>query len=254
MEQNVNSKIGIMDWGIGGMSAYKVLRQKNLSADVLYYSDSGYTTYGKLSPDQMRGRLREIAIFFQKRNVYNVLVACNTASTALATDVELFEQVKFQSIIPGGITAVHQSNSRKIGVIGSSLTISSQVYQSRLRGTGRQISFVSAQPLSAFVESGELNSPKLSAEITKILEQLHDCDTLLLACTHYPALIPAFASLNPNLKFLDPALFLPLPTSAGSGQFTFYTTGSYERSKMAALKGFGVTFHSQDYEGLIGAA
>ena len=46
--------IGIMDWGIGGLTVYQAMRKRGLTTDVLYFSDSGTTPYGKLSKASLR--------------------------------------------------------------------------------------------------------------------------------------------------------------------------------------------------------
>ena len=85
-------KIGVMDWGIGGFSVYAALRKSGSSADVVYLSDAGNTSYGKLGADEMRARFVDIGRFFRARGVREVLVGCNAASSALSGDAEEFER------------------------------------------------------------------------------------------------------------------------------------------------------------------
>lgn len=50
------AKIGICDWGIGGLGVYKELRKRGSNADIVYFSDSGYTPYGKVPKDELHER------------------------------------------------------------------------------------------------------------------------------------------------------------------------------------------------------
>ena len=193
--------IGIMDWGIGGLSVYKTFP----GDDVLYFSDSGYTPYGRLERTELRDRLSAVARFYKLHGVSEVRVACNAASSALDADEENFEGVKFSSILPAGVAAVRASEAKRVGVIGGLLTINSGLYQKRLASIDKQFSFAPAQPLSALVERGALSGEEVERAVGDVLSALGDVDAILLACTHYPALSAVFKTLAHEVELLDPA-------------------------------------------------
>lgn len=234
-------KIGILDWGIGGISVYRALRATGSTIDVVYLSDSGNKPYGKHTLEELRRRLAEVAEFFVAHGVSRVLVACNSASSALARDSESIGGVRFDSIVPAGVAVARRAAGARVGVIGSDLTIGSKVYEQRLSVPGRKFVFTSAQPLSALVERGELSGDPVARVVGAVLERLGAIDSLLLACTHYPALVPAIHQLRPGLELLDPAgaMVSGLPRE-GKGSLSFYTTGSGALSRTAARSGFGV--------------
>ena len=237
--------IGIMDWGIGGLTVYKAMRNRGLTTDVLYFSDSGTTPYGKLSKPKLRERFSEIAEFFKQRNVTHVLVGCHSASSALEPDavtgVEWFGGVAFESIIPAAVRTSRESKAQRLGVIGGERTIQSGVYERALASLGKHLTFSAAQPLSAFVESGELDSPAVEAEVRSVLARLGPIDALLIACTHYPALSPLFTKISPLLELLDPgAEMIASLQMTGSGRFEFFTTGDRSASARAARAAFGI--------------
>lgn len=206
--------IGIVDWGIGGLSVYRAMRHQGQTSDVLYFSDSGSVPYGKQSRSQLRERLGQVARFYADRGVKEVLVACHAASSALESG-EHFEGVAFRSIIPAAVRVVERSAGRRLGVIGGQFTISSHVYQRALDGLGKDLQFLATQPLSAFVEAGELDSPAVEAEIGRLLESMPGIDALLLACTHYPALGPVFRRIGGDLELLDPGAEMAQSGRAG---------------------------------------
>ena len=241
--------IGIMDWGIGGLSVYKALRNRGFTTDVLYFSDCGATPYGKLSKSSLRERFAEIADFFRQRKVSRVLVACHSASSALEPDaasgMESFGEVAFESIIPASVRAVAQGSARRLGVIGGERTIQSGVYAEALATLGKHLAFCSAQPLSAFVEAGELDSPAVETEVRRVLEKLEPIDALLIACTHYPALMPMFSKVSPKLELLDPGAEMAASIcERGSKGFEFFTTGHRLNSVRAARLAFGIDLDS----------
>ena len=44
----MSTKLGILDWGIGGVSIYKLIKEKRPDVPVIYFSDTGATPYGKM--------------------------------------------------------------------------------------------------------------------------------------------------------------------------------------------------------------
>lgn len=237
--------IGIIDWGIGGLTVYKAMRSRGLTTDVLYFSDSGTTPYGKLSKAGLRERFSDIAEFFRQRGVAHVLVGCHSASSALDADpetgLESLGGVIFESIIPAAARISSRSKSKRLGVIGGERTIQSGVYEQALAPLGKQLAFCAAQPLSAFVESGDLHSSAVEAEVRRVLEKLGPIDALLIACTHYPALAPIFTKVSPTMELLDPGDEMAASLhEEGESRFVFFTTGDRSASARAARAAFGI--------------
>jgi glutamate racemase len=234
-----------MDWGIGGFSVYQALRRRSSTADILYFSDAGTTPYGKLSRDALRARFADIAEFFRRRRVEHVLVACHSASSALepdpASELECISGVAFRSIIPAAVRVAWRSAAARLGVIGGNLTIQSGVYERALGDLAARSRFCPAQPLSAFVEAGELDSPAVEAEVRRILANLPEIDALLIACTHYPALAPVFARVAPNLRLVDPGADLAASVQEhGSSTLEFFTTGDRAASVRSIRLAFAI--------------
>lgn len=238
--------IGVMDWGIGGLSVYQVLRRRHPLADVVYYSDSGSPPYGTLSETALRERFLHIAEFFKAKKISQVLVACNAASSIFSGESEKFQGVEFHIIIPAGVATLTDS-LQSIAVIGGQRTIESQAYQRLLKNWQCPVVFAATQALSAFVEAGNLVGAEVDDYLLKLKERLGPVDGILLACTHYPALIPAFKKHFPETALLDPAeqmvtrvqhLILDLENTQGT--FHFFTSGDLQASAKAAFKAFGI--------------
>jgi glutamate racemase len=100
------------------------------------------------------------------------------------------------------------------------------------------------------IEGGEVNSQKVDDAVRQVVAPLHRCDCVLLACTHYPVLMPVFQKhLNKKVKLIDPAraLYVSIKkeikkaSAKYSGKSTFLTTGDTQLMKTAAAAAFGVT-------------
>lgn len=245
------AQLGVMDWGIGGLSVVQALRRAGCTANVLYLSDAGFPPYGKVSRPILTQRLAHIAAWMAGHGVRQVLVACNAASSALPDDtwtVVLADdsRVVLHSIIPAGLHSVQQAAPfQTLGVIGGEGTIGSGVYGQRLRDLGVTSYSAVAQPLSALVEAGELEGEATRAAVAAVLARLPaDLDALLLACTHYPALAGVFGQLAPGVRLIDPAVAMAAGQwPAGQSGLQFWTTGNAQQSGQSAQLAFGLALH-----------
>lgn len=133
-----------------------------------------------------------------------------------------------------------------IGIVGGGRTILSGVYRRGLQGRERIIRQRIAQPLSAHIEAGTLDTEDFSLTLRRIMKPLRNIETLVLACTHYPAIADRFQKLAPSALIIDPAEHMAhwvlahwdLPR--GSGDDIFLTTGDPSAMKSAARSVFGV--------------
>ncbi|HZL19032.1 MAG TPA: aspartate/glutamate racemase family protein [Polyangia bacterium] len=261
--------IAILDWGIGGMGFFKLLRARHPEAPVIYFSDTGAQPYGKLPTSALLRRVHQVAATLRELGAHRLVIACNAASTVLprlgvpGTSGVLSTAVgtiEVAGIIDHAVRLVRRTDPRgvqSVGVIGGRRTIRSGIYQRALGGGRRIVIQRIAQPLSARVEAGELASPRLERELAEILRPLAKVDALVLACTHYAALAARFTAHLPHARLIDPAPALadwvaarwlrptaptPVPTVASRPRVAnlFLTTGDPRAMRTAAFRAFNV--------------
>lgn len=238
--------LGVMDWGIGGIDLLNRLRARHPALPFVYWSDSGMTPYGKLTREALARRVVMVAGALRERGVTHVIVACNAASTVLDHPALARVGVAIRGVIEPAIAATLDDGARVVGVIGGRRTIASGLYRRALMKQGRRVVSRVAQPLSALVERGELDTPELHMQLAKIVAPLRDVEALVLACTHYTALLAPIRMLLPRARLIDPAAatlthverIWPL---AGEGTSAlFLTTGDPQAMRTAARLAFGV--------------
>ncbi len=244
MPDENNSKLGILDWGIGGISIYKLLKSKLGNIPVIYLSDTGATPYGKMSRTELISRLYTVINFLSLHGVTHLAIGCNAASTAIpfleAKGIEIL------GVIDSAVSLAARTNPEKLALIGGRRTVLSGIYRRKFAARGIGVAQRIAQPLSALIESGDTSSPKLRTEVKKIIAPIRNCSHLLLACTHYPAINQVFKEFLPtSTVLLDPAAEMVgkiaewnLPKG---GSDVFYTTGDPEAMKRAAQNAFEVS-------------
>lgn len=238
--------LAVLDWGIGGLDFHARLRARHPALPLLYWSDSGAVPYGKLGRDALAARVAAVMAALRARGASRLVIACNAASTVLDHPTVVRAGLPVSGVIAPAIAAALADPARRLGVIGGRRTIRSGLYRRALLAAGRQVRQRVAQPLSAMVERGELDGPALTAELARILAPLRRVDALVLACTHYTALLAPIRAHLPGVRVIDPAAAALAEVeqsgwlSGHGGSDMFLTTGSPDATREAARLAFGL--------------
>lgn len=238
------NRLGIIDWGIGGVSVFRLIREQIGDVPVTYLSDTGVTPYGRMSRPELVARLNTVIGFLKSRGVTHILIGCNAASTAIPFLAD--HGIPVKGVIEPAVELVTRLQPRDLGLIGGRRTVVSGVYRNGFAERGIAVKQRIAQPLSALIESGDISSPQLRTAAAQILAPLRSCSHILLACTHYPAIASILAEyvsndtvlVDPAAELLDTVCEWQLGTGGRTG---FLTTGDATAMAIAAKNAFGVT-------------
>ncbi len=186
--------IGVFDSGVGGLTVVRALIDLMPREQVVYFGDTARGPYGPRERDEVRTFASEIAGYLAGQDVKAIVAACNSASSAGLEHVRAAhpEVPVVEVIEPAVRAAVKVTRNRRIGVIGTALTIASGAYERAVYGTHENVTLVgqACPRFVEFVERGETAGPEiigLAGEyLTPLIEQ--EIDTLILGCTHYPLL------------------------------------------------------------------
>ena len=193
MNTKKNKPIGVFDSGIGGLTVVKELRKLLKNENILYLGDTARLPYGTKSEKVIMRYAVENTEFLLSRDVKIVIVACHTASSVAGEKLrEIFQVPIIGMIEPGARAAVNATKNKKIGVIGTSLTIKVGAYEKAIKRLIPEAEII-ARPTPMFVplvEEGWIEHPITNTVIKEYLTSLKEenIDTLLLGCTHYPLL------------------------------------------------------------------
>lgn len=188
-----NRPIGVFDSGIGGLTVLKEIMEQLPGEDIIYFGDTARIPYGTRSRETVIKYSFQCIKFLLSQNIKAIVVACNTASAiALDEALKAFDVPIIGVIEPGAKAAVLNSRNNKIGIIGTSGTINSEAYQTRIRSLNRSSEVIGiACPLFVpIVEEGwaDTDVARITAEKYLIELKEHSIDTMVLGCTHYPIL------------------------------------------------------------------
>lgn len=249
--QSTKSTLGILDWGIGGVSIYKLVLSSNVNVPVIYFSDTGVTPYGKMTREQLVSRLNLVIEFLVSEGVTHLVIGCNAASTVIP--FLKTRSLRVAGVIESAVSITSKLRPRKLALIGGRRTVLSGVYKRAFADRGINVVQRIAQTLSASIESGDVSSAQLREHCRNILGPIKSCSHLLLACTHYPAIVPVLKEfVSHDTVFIDPAGELLSKINrwnldndhngnrAARKADRFLTTGDPEKMKAAAFRAFGV--------------
>jgi glutamate racemase len=238
-----DTHLGIVDWGIGGISIYKLIKSRIGNAPIIYFSDTGAKPYGRMSREELVSRLNDVIAFFRSRGVTHLVVGCNAASTVIP--ILQMGEMKVIGVIESAVSCAEKVRPAKLALIGGRRTVLSGIYRRAFADRGLKLTQRIAQPLSGLIESGDVSSPELHEQCRKIIAPIKNCSHLLLACTHYPAIAEVIKKfVSDKTTIIDPAGEMVDKVSrwglSPRGRDVFYTTGSSEDMMKAARNAFAV--------------
>lgn len=187
-----DAPIGIFDSGVGGLTVARAVSQLLPRESLLYIGDTAHSPYGPKPIADVRRYGLEVLDTLVDEGVKMLVIACNTASSALLRDArERYDVPVVEVINPAVRTAISTTRNGRIGVIGTVGTIASRAYQDMLEVNEHLSVFAASCPrFVEFVEAGITQSPEVLAVAEEYLAPLREAgvDTLVLGCTHYPFL------------------------------------------------------------------
>lgn len=204
------ARIGVFDSGVGGLTVLREIYRQLPTESILYFGDTARLPYGIRSQAEILQYVREILFWMQQQGMKMVIMACHTGSAlALETVRSEFDIPILGVLLPGARAAVQQG--RRIGVIATPATASSNAYQKAIREINPDIQVwqVGCPEFVPLVENNRIHDPytyQVAKEyLAPLLEQ--QIDTLIYGCTHYPHLAPIIRSILPrSVRLIDPAV------------------------------------------------
>jgi glutamate racemase len=208
----VNSApLGFFDSGVGGLTVVRAVQELLPAEDILYLGDTARLPYGSKSPETIRQFADEDVRFLISKGVKAIVVACNTATAHALPQLLGHYRIPILGVIePGVEAALANPDAQRIGIIATRGTIASHAYQHALalRRTGLILHGQATPLLVPFIEENWLDHPATRLVLKNYLDPMVEkgIDTLMLACTHYPLLIPILREILPaDVRLVDSA-------------------------------------------------
>ena len=142
-----------------------------------------------------------------------IVIACNTVSSTCLIDLQQkYPHIPIVGIIgpTAEVAANTCSTENHIGIIGTKVTIKSNVYENLIHNLHPGLDLYST-PCPTFVpliEEGIIQHEIMDLSIKYYLDNFisyNRIDTLILGCTHYPLIRRNIEKLYPNLRIINPS-------------------------------------------------
>lgn len=204
-------KIGIFDSGYGGLTILKGIRHRLPQYDYLYLGDNARAPYGTRSFDVVYDFTLQAVEELFARGCHLVILGCNTASAkALRSIQQKVLPVKYPGrrvlgvIIPTVEVLGDVSQSGHVGIFATPGTVTSRSYTLEIakHNPEMQVTELACPMFVPLVETGEAANPGADYFVKKYIDSIMESDplidTLVLACTHYPILLPKIRQYVPE--------------------------------------------------------
>jgi glutamate racemase len=203
-------KIGIFDSGYGGLTIFRNIEGLLPSHDYIYLGDNARTPYGNRSFDTIYRFTVEGVRYLFGQDCRLIIIACNTASAKALRNVQQrilptdYPDRRVLGVIrPSAEELSRFTKTRAVALWGTEGTVNSLSFVLELQKLAPEIDlYQQACPmLVPLVEAGELQGSGVEYYVREYWRRtiLHSgkVDVLLLACTHYPLILPVIRKIVP---------------------------------------------------------
>lgn len=204
-------KIGIFDSGYGGLTIFRKIRSLLPQYDYLYLGDNARAPYGVRSFDVVYEFTRQAVLSLFREGCHLVILACNTASAKALRSIQQIDLPQWDvnrrllGIIRPTIETIDSyTDSKHVGLLGTVGTVRSGSYEIEIGKLFPDLKITSeACPMWVpLVENNEFDKPGADYFVEKHIQTLlardPEIDALVLACTHYPMLLPKIRRYTPD--------------------------------------------------------
>ncbi|HOD42713.1 MAG TPA: glutamate racemase [Candidatus Wallbacteria bacterium] len=240
--------IGVFDSGLGGLTVFSEIQKALPCENLIYFGDTARVPYGAKSPKIVERYTMEIVNFLEACDVKMIVIACNTSTAIAYKKVKKRIKIPVIGVIdPACAIASEMSETGRIGIIGTKITVQSGAYPERLKAVNPAIkAFQKDCPLFVpLVEEGFTEGEIIDLVAKKYLREFDDkdIDTLILGCTHYPLISDIIARVSgPGVKIINSA-----EQTAMAVKETLGARGLLNKSKKEGKRRFYLTDASVNF-------
>ncbi len=189
-------KVGVFDSGIGGLTVLNRLINDYPNNEYIYFGDTFNLPYGTKSLDDLRNYADKIIEFLISEGAEIIVIACGTISSNLYEELREKFDIPIIDVLTPTVRYIKENNLDNVGIFATPMTIKSGAFDGVV---GSSISCPLFVPL---IESGKINSKECSDAVISYLNELGDCEYIILGCTHYPLLMDVISKYT-NSKLID---------------------------------------------------
>ncbi len=190
-------KLGIFDSGLGGLVIAKAVREHLPDIDIVYFGDTLHLPYGNRSAEAIYEYSKRAVEFLFAQDCALIITACNTVSASALRRLQQeylpdseYSTRRILGVVVPTLECAADMGFKRLGLIATSYTINSGIYEDELQKLSPDITLVSQNTplLVPLIENG--GAQWLESVLEHYLSAFSDdnIECLILGCTHYPFL------------------------------------------------------------------
>ncbi len=178
-------KIGVFDSGIGGLSVVKAIQNELPDLEIVYKDDKKHVPYGLRDVNEIHGFVRPIFQEFVDEGCQAIVIACNTVTTNLITELRHEFKLPMVGLEPAVRAAAVMTKSKTIAVCATPRTLASKRYKwlKQEFTKGMVVLEPDCSDWAMMIENDSVERDKVAKITNQAIKQ--GADVIVLGCTHY---------------------------------------------------------------------
>ena len=179
------TKVGVFDSGIGAVPVIEAIHEELPELEIVYKDDKAHVPYGNRSIEQIHGFVRPIFQQFIDEDCKVIVVACNTVTTNLISQLRDEFAIPMVGMEPAIKPAAELTKAGVIAVCATPRTLSSSRYDwlKNQYAKGIKVLEPDCNDWAMMIENNRVDREKVANTINQVCEA--GADVIVLGCTHY---------------------------------------------------------------------
>lgn len=179
------TKVGVFDSGVGALSVIKAIKKELPDLEITYKDDKKHLPYGSKTIEQIHTFIRPIFNEFIEDECRVIVIACNTVTTNLITELRAEFDIPMIGMEPAIKPAAEKTATGVIAVCATPRTLSSQRYAwlKSNYAIGVRVLEPDCSDWALMIESNRVDREKVAKTIDELCNK--NADQIVLGCTHY---------------------------------------------------------------------
>ena len=205
-------RVLVFDSGVGGLSISREIIARTEAIELHYLSDNAAFPYGEKTTEELINRASRVLLSACEQLQPNIVViACNTASTAILPSLRTQLAIPVVGVVPAIKSAAKVSKSQTIALLATPGTVNRNYTQQLINehAANQQVIRLGSSQLvkhiEAHIHGQAIDSEYLLNVVEQLTEQVggENIDTVVLGCTHFPLISEYFKAIKPNWQWID---------------------------------------------------
>ncbi|MBX4190776.1 glutamate racemase [Candidatus Saccharibacteria bacterium] len=179
------NKIGVFDSGVGAQSVINAIHKAIPNLEIIYKDDKAHVPYGSRSIEQIHSFVKPIFQEFIEEGCQVIVVACNTVTTNLITQLRQEFDIPMVGMEPAVKPAAEATKTSIIAVCATPRTLSSKRYGDLKSKYAKGIKVLEpdCSDWALMIENNRVEREKIAKTIENVIKE--GADQIVLGCTHY---------------------------------------------------------------------